>query len=113
MSSSRLVLELCRRIPGFCLEEGDERASISSTASQAAPGSLGHRFQIHSLRHSRRCHFHQQRRRNPHIWDTARQERFQSLGVAFYHGADCFEFILGLVDHLDLLELVKDSVYIN
>ncbi|CAA6657586.1 unnamed protein product [Spirodela intermedia] len=23
------------------------------------------------------------------IWDTARQERFQSLGVAFYRGADC------------------------
>ena len=23
------------------------------------------------------------------LWDTARQERFQSLGVAFYRGADC------------------------
>ena len=24
-----------------------------------------------------------------HIWDTAGQEKFQSLGYAFYRGADC------------------------
>ncbi|KAJ8759000.1 hypothetical protein K2173_003238 [Erythroxylum novogranatense] len=28
-----------------------------------------------------------------HIWDTVGQERFQSLGVAFYQGADCCDLV--------------------
>ena len=32
------------------------------------------------------------------IWDTAGQKRFQSLGVAFYRGADCYVLVYDLTN---------------
>ena len=39
------------------------------------------------------------------IWDTAGQDRFQSLGVAFYRGADCCILVFDLTNEMSFRHL--------
>jgi len=39
------------------------------------------------------------------IWDTAGEERFQSLGVAFYRGADCCVFVYDITQRKSFASL--------
>ena len=42
---------------------------------------------------------------NMQIWDTAGQDRFQSLGVAFYRGADCCVLVYDLTNEMSFRHL--------
>jgi Ras-related protein Rab-7A len=44
---------------------------------------------------------------NLQIWDTAGQEKFQSLGYAFYRGADCCALVYDITNQRSFDNLTK------